>query len=336
MGEGRAAGEACDGVEEERVREPSRERAGSTGTTARMGRRVSFAHAPRDLLIGAGLVLFGGILWGCNATVSKVLMESYGARPLWIACIRELGAGVLFLAAAAARTPKLFVGAVTETRSYPRYAACALICVLTTQVAYLSSIDWTNAGTATVLQSLNLLFVLLFVCVRGRRWPGLREGVGVALAFAGTVLIATGGDLSTLKLPMVGLAWGLVNAAATGAMSIMPVRLIQRWGNMAVNGLMFLISGLALMPVVRPWATAPQLDSFGVLLMAYTVMLGTFGAYGLFLGGVMRVGAMRATMLGTSEPVAATVSSVLCLGAVFTPTDLVGFLMILIMVFLVR
>lgn len=296
----------------------------------------TFERTPRDILIGAGLVLLGGLLWGCNATVSKVLMGPYHVGPLWLACIRELFAGILFLIAAGIRTPKLVVGAVRDRKSYLSFFLCSLVCVLAVQVAYLSSINWTNAGTATVLQSLNLLFVLLFVCIRGRRLPGLRESTGVALAFVGTVLIATGGDWSTLKLPAMGLVWGLINAAATGAMSILPMRLVQRWGNMVVNGVMFIISGLVLLPIVRPWAGSPSFDGLGWALMAFTVVLGTFGAFGLFLAGVVRVGAMRATMLGTVEPVAATVSSVLFLGAVFTPTDLVGFVLILAMVFLVR
>lgn len=212
----------------------------------------------------------------------------------------------------------------------------ALTCVLFVQVSYLSAIDWTNSGTATVLQTLNLLFVLAYVCIRGRRWRGLRESIGVALAFTGTVLIATGGDLSTLKLPLVGLLWGLADAACTAALSILPAKLVARWGNLAVNGIMFVISGLVLTPFVRPWASAPQLDWFGVLLMVFTVVGGTFGAYWLFLAGVMRIGSMRGTMLGTSEPIAATISAVLWAGAVFTPTDFVGFVMIIVMVFLVR
>lgn len=296
----------------------------------------SFERTPREMVIGAALVLIGGILWGANATVSKILMGGYGADPLWIACVRELFAGLLFLACAGVKEPQRLSGALKDRRSYPGYVGCALVCVLIVQVAYLSSINWTNSGTATVLQTLNLLFVLAYVCLRGRRLPGLREGLGVALAFVGTVLIATGGDLSTLKLPLMGIFWGLINAAATGALSIMPAKIIARWGNLTVNGLMFVISGMILLPFVRPWATAPALDWIGVLLMVYTVVGGTFGAYWLFLGGMMRVGSMRATMLGTSEPVAATITAVMFTGAVFTPTDLIGFVMILAMVFLVR
>lgn len=297
---------------------------------------ASFERTPKAMLLGAVLVLLGGVLWGINATVSKLLMADYHADPLWIACVRELAAGALFLACAGVRTPKLLAGAVRDRRSYPMLLFAALTCVLFVQVSYLSAIDWTNSGTATVLQTLNLLFVLAYVCIRGRRWPGLRESIGVALAFTGTVLIATGGDLSTLKLPLVGLLWGLADAACTAALSILPAKLVARWGNLAVNGIMFVISGLVLTPFVRPWASAPQLDWFGVLLMVFTVVGGTFGAYWLFLAGVMRIGSMRGTMLGTSEPIAATISAVLWAGAVFTPTDFVGFVMIIVMVFLVR
>ena len=175
----------------------------------------TFERTPKDLIIGIAMTLCGGVLWGVNATVSKILMGTYHASPLWIACVRELAAGVLFLTCSAIMTPKLLTGALRDRKSYPRLLATAIICVLLVQVAYLESINWTNSGTATVLQSLNLLFVLGVVCLRGRRLPGVREGIGVALAFAGTVLIATGGDFTTLKLPLVGLIWGAINAAST-------------------------------------------------------------------------------------------------------------------------
>ena len=139
---------------------------------------ASFERTPKAMLLGAVLVLLGGVLWGINATVSKLLMADYHADPLWIACVRELAAGALFLACAGVRTPRLLAGAVRDRRSYPMLLLAALTCVLFVQVSYLSAIDWTNSGTATVLQTLNLLFVLAYVCIRGRRWPGLRESIG--------------------------------------------------------------------------------------------------------------------------------------------------------------
>ncbi|MCI1998096.1 MAG: DMT family transporter [Olsenella sp.] len=112
------------------------------------------------------------------------------------------------------------------------------------------------------------------------------------------------------------------------------MRLIERWGNFTVNGLAFLISGVVLSAFVRPWAHMPALDAMGWTLVVLSIVFGTFGAYALYLQGVKEVGSMRGAMLGTSEPVMATVSSVVLLGAVFSPGDLLGFAMIIAMVFL--
>lgn len=295
-----------------------------------------FAQTPRTLLIGMGVTLLGGCLWGMNATVSKILMNTYHATPLWIASIREIFAGLLFLACAGFSQPRQLLGAVKDLKFYPTYILGAFFCVMATQVTYLQAIDWTNSGTATVLQTLNLLFVLAIVCIRDRRAPGVRESIGILLAFSGTCLIATNGDFTTLTLPLAGLLWGLADAASTASMSVIPVKAMQKYGNFAINGIMFLISGIGVSAFVQPWKNPPHFDALGIFLMCFTVIGGTFAAYWLYMSGVMRIGAMRATMLGTSEPVMATISAVFLTASVFTPVDLVGFALILTMVFLVK
>ncbi len=290
----------------------------------------------RHGLIGLLLTVLGGCLWGINATVSKVLMSDYAASPMWIACVREVAAGLIFLAVALCQDARRVAAAVTDKRSWPWFVAISLTTVLLVQVSYLSAIKWTNSGTATVLQSLNLLFVLVWVCAREHRRPRWPETLGVILAFIGTMLIATGGDITSLKLPLAGLLWGLADAFGTAAMAVLPVKMIEKWGNFIVNGLAFLLSGLILLPIVRPWADVPAFDARGWALVAFTIIGGTFGAYWLYLAGMMRVGSMRATMLGTAEPVMATISSVVWLGAVFAPTDLAGFALILTMVLLIH
>ena len=65
----------------------------------------------------------------------------------------------------------------------------------------------------------------------------------------------------------------------------------------------------------------------------------TFGgnvlAYLLYMQGVADLGSMRASLIGTVEPISATLTSALLLGVVFAPTDLVGFAAIIVMIFLV-
>ena len=84
----------------------------------------------------------------------------------------------------------------------------------------------------------------------------------------------------------------------------------------------------------QPWNHMPQLDAFGVLLVAIGVFVGTFLAYGLYLQGVKDAGSLRAVLLGTVEPLMATITTVLVLGTTFSIADLIGFVLILAMVVL--
>ena len=296
----------------------------------------SLEQTTKRMMSGIFCTLLGGTLWGINGSVSKILMEQYQMTPLWLACVREIVAGLIFLACAAFGSRHALVAAFTSVREYPMYLFTALTCVTLVQVAYLFSIHWTNAGTATVLQTVNLLMVLAYVCIRGKRKPSVKEIVGVTLAFAGVWLLATGGKVSSLSLPLPGLLWGLADAFSCACLAIVPVMLIAKYGNFVVNGITFLLSGLLLTPFVQPWKNAPQLDARGWGLLAFTIVVGTFVAFWLYMAGVVRIGSMRATMLGTIEPVMATITAVMWTGAVFTNTDLIGFALIIAMSFLVR
>ena len=72
--------------------------------------------------------------------------------------------------------------------------------LILSQFAYLSSIKNSNAGTATVLQTLCVVFMSLYLAVRFRKQPTTREIISVILAFGGVYLAATQGNPSTMVL----------------------------------------------------------------------------------------------------------------------------------------
>lgn len=297
-----------------------------------------FRDEDRRRIIRRGVVatLVGGAFWGLNGTVSKWLMDTYAIDPLWLVCVRELTACWLFLGAAAlsAQGRAQLAGVLRSPRDLLAVFGVSLGAILFSQVAYLEAIDWTNSATATVMQSLGMVLVLVYVCARTRRRPRRRELIGVALALVGTYLVATGGSPGRLSLPPEGFAWGLVCAAAAACLAILPAEPMRRWGNFTVNGLAFLISGTLLALAYRPWEHMPALDGVAVFVLALCVVVGTFGAYALYLQGVRDAGSMRASLLGTIEPVTATIASVVWLATPFTAAELVGFALILAMVFL--
>jgi drug/metabolite transporter (DMT)-like permease len=261
-------------------------------------------------------------------------METYAVDPVWLVCVRELGSFPLFLIAAFLTNREGLVGAVSSREGRVEILKTAVFAILLSQVGYLESIDWTNSATATVLQSLNLLLVLGYVCVRKHRRPRKREMLGIALALAGTYLIATGGNPGQLQLPIEGIGWSAVMVLAAALLAIVPAKALARWGSFVVNGYAMLVSGVILAAFTRPWDSMPALDMVGWAWVAAIIVVGTFGAYALFLQGVKEVGALKANLLGISEPVTATILSVLWMGASFSPLELVGFVLVFVMVYL--
>lgn len=277
--------------------------------------------------------LAGAVLWGVNGTISKYVMSNYDVTPLWFSIVRQLGAGALFMACALWRTPRSIPDMFSGWRPVLQLMVIALTSVMFVQLGYLETIDWTNSATATVLQCMSILIVMVYACIKARKAPRRRDVVGAVMALAGVFLLATGGNPSELALPWQGIVWGLVNAFGGAAMSVVPILAIKKWGNFAVNGVSFLMSGIAMCVVCRPWSSMPHMDALGWTLLALSVVVGTFVSFALYLKGVSVIGAVKGTMIDTCEPLAATVTSVLWLGASFTPADLTGFALIIAMVF---
>ncbi len=288
---------------------------------------------------GVVLTLIGGTFWGFSGTCAKFLMDGYGLDPVWIVAVRQFFAGWLFLALACAspRDRESLRGLVAARgggwRGLAMLVATAA-CMMLNSVCYNVAVKLTNSATATVLQTLALVVLMVYACVRARRSPRRRELAGLALALGGTFLIATGGDPSHLSMPLDGLLWGIATCFTYALYSAVPEGLLKRWGSPVVNAVTMLASGTVLMLATRPWESAPAFDAAGVAGVVAIVVVGTFLAYALYMQGVKDLGPLRASMLGTSEPIAATVFSVLWLGTTFAPTDLAGFVMIIVMVYL--
>ena len=109
-------------------------------------------------------------------------------------------------AAVTARGREQLTGVLRSPSGLLQILGVSFAAILFSQVAYLEAIDWTNSATATIMQSLGMVLVLVYVCLKMRRRPRRRELLGVVLALVGTYLVATGGNPGQLNLPPEGLA----------------------------------------------------------------------------------------------------------------------------------
>ncbi len=316
-----------------------RQGAGHVGATGRVGGRVA----------GIAVTLLGASLWGLSGACAQWLFAHASVSPLFVTAVRMIAAGLLFLALLELRQPQVVrrMLADRETRRQLVTFGCGGLYLC--QVTYVASVGLTNAGTATVLQSLGSALILAGACVRGRRLPRAREGVGLVCALAATALVATGGDPRALAIPPAGLAMGLANALTVAVYVTYPRRLFARWGSLPVTGLGMLAGGV-LAATVLVVASVPGLLAAdvsrvplvplglgprGVAMLGVIAVVGTFAAFGLYLHGVSVVGGVMGGLLGCAEPVSASVLSALWLGTPFVAADWAGLVLMIAMTVLI-
>lgn len=214
----------------------------------------------RRLLVGVLATLFGGIFWGFSGTSASYLFAHYQIDTIWLLSIRQLLAGAMFMVVILLFDRVRFVQLLKNPRHLAVMAVFTLFGVFGNSFSYLLAVRLTNAGTATVMQCLQLVLIMVYTCIVTRRLPRRRELAGVVLAFAGAFLIATGGDPSTLVIPPEGLAVGLISAVGAACMSIVPAKILPVYGSSIVTGTAMFASGIVLSAFVQPWQSIPAFD----------------------------------------------------------------------------
>lgn len=291
------------------------------------------------LVEGVVSTLAGAIAWGMSGTCVQYLFAHSSIDSLLLTSLRQIGAALMFLAVLFARQRPQLRAMAQDADTRRRLLIFGSAGLFLNSALYATTIAYTNAGTATVLQSLNVPMVLALACILKRRLPRPLELAALICAALATFLIATGGDPGTLKLPALGLFFGIATAAASVFYTSYPKPLFERWGSFATTGLGMAVAGTCgivawtLTRGLTQGFPALGLDCWAVLGIA--AFVGTFGAYGLFLHGISIVGPVRGNMLGTAEPVSATVITALALGTAFTWADWAGLVLMVATIVLV-
>lgn len=287
-------------------------------------------------LRGVACALAGGLLWGFSGTAVSFLFRESGIAPAWVMSVRMTCAGMLFILFSALRGDDRVWRMLRERRAVIELLLFAAGGLFLNQFSYLMAIQASNSATATVLQSLQLLPVAAAACIIGHRAPRPREVAGMTLAVLGTFLIATGGALASVAMPIRGLIFGLLAALGGAGLAVFPRRILAEFGVAAVNGWAMLLVGIATIPLVPNWG-----EGFAVFdgpcwaVFAALVVLGTFCSYLFYMQGVREIGSLKTALLSTAEPISATVLSVVWIGVEFAQTDFLGFAFIITMMLLV-
>ena len=286
---------------------------------------------------GLAQVTAAAVLFGVNASVSKVVLEA-GVPPRQLAALRCTGVAVGLL---------LIIGPTARHRLAVSWAGLRQLAVLgivgaaLIQWLYFIAIDRLPVGIALLLEFTAPVIVAVFArlvlreAVRGVVW------VALVLSLAGLGLVAQ--VWQDTRLDAVGVAAGLGGAACLATFLLLGRHSGGSHDPVAVNFWMFAWAS-AFWLVVEPlwgidWAPLGQSTSLlGVfdavevpvwLATAWVIALGTLAPYALDLAALRNLPATTVGAVGMLEPVVAAAVAWLWLEQALTTAQVIGGLVVL-------
>ncbi|MBR5318247.1 MAG: EamA family transporter [Peptococcaceae bacterium] len=288
----------------------------------------------KSFIIGALLALIPGILWGLSGVFGQYLFQQRGISAEWLVTTRLLISGSLMLIISFAVSKEKTLAVFHDKKDTGRLLIFAVFGLMAVQLTYFVAIAKSNAPTATILQYVFPVLIVLYTALRGRKLPTKKEVAAIIMAMVGIFLLVTHGNPNTLNITVEALIWGLSSAVAMAFYTMYPGSLQLRWGSPVIIGWGMLFGGIALNFYHPFWAFTGDIDMTGFLMIAFIILFATFGAFYIYLVSVTMIGATYASLFACIEPLASAFFSVIGLNLVFNSMDWIGSALILITMFL--
>lgn len=281
------------------------------------------AKVPTLAVVIALLTVY--VVWGSTYLAIRFALQGY--PPLFFPALRFLVAGGALYAALRLRG--------VPAPSLRQWGYAALIGVLLLNVGnggvVLAERDVGSALAATAVATVPL-WAALFAGFWGH-WPARAQWLGLAIGFAGVVVLNLGGDFAAQ--PQAALA--LMISAATWAFgSIWSKRLDLPQGLMS-SACQMLAAGAVFLGASRatgePWTFYPNAHAFGALL--YLIAFGSLLGFTAYIFLIQNVSPALATSYAYVNPVVALFFGVALGGERFTLADDLAIALVLLGVALI-
>lgn len=274
------------------------------------------------LLKGVFLIVGAATCWGMGGVAGQYLFAYHQADAVWLVMLRQIIGGLLFLAFAALVQKQPIFRALKEMPW--ELTAFSFFGILGAQLGFYYTITLCNAATATVLQYMAPIYVMLWMSYKNRRFPEGREILGIIGAILGVFLIATHGSLDSLALSPEALIIGFISAVSYAYYSIKPVEMLKKYSASTIIGWGQLISGLTLIFWRNPVVVMGNWDMNALLAFVYLILGATIASYAFYLQGLKIVGPTKASLISCAEPLASIISVVVLLDTKLLLPDLLG------------
>ena len=281
---------------------------------------------------GTLLTILGATCWGLSGVLGEYLLNISKLDSKWVISTRLFYSGLILVLILLFKNKDSLLKVFSDKKDILSLMNFSFLGLLICQGTYFLAIKYTNAGMATVIQFTGPVMIMVFYCIVNRRAPIPREVIAITAALFGVVLMATHLDFSKLNISSVGLFWGILSAIGLASYNISSLHLTAKYGVMPTIAWGLLISGIVIYFGTGSYYVPQGFSYIDFLCISGIVLIGTIASFSLYLEGVRLIGAVKGSIIGCLEPIAAIVFSFLLLGSTFGIFDILGSAFILLAV----
>ncbi len=276
--------------------------------------------------IGLILVMTGAVFWGVGGTVAQKLFQQYAIDVNWLVTTRLLAAGFLLLAVQFyGKDRSQIFGVWKNKRAAFQLMIFGLLGMLAVQYTYMASIKHGNAAVATLLQYLAPVMIIIYLLLRKQSVLTRQDVVTVSLALVGCFFLLTNGSISQLSVPASAIIWGLLSGLALAFYTLYAVPLLKQYDSLVIVGWAMVIGGLALSFIHPPWRIdMTNLAAEAYIYLVFVIIFGTMLAFWFYIESLQSLSPKESSLLGSIEPLAAVLTTVIWLKEPFGLFQWVG------------
>lgn len=286
--------------------------------------------APEEARLGAidAALLMIVIIWGLNAVIVKLTYAQF--PPMAFMAIRFAVAGSLLLGVALLVERSVAI----PRRDWLLVLAAAMVGTGIYQPLFLNGLARTTASNTSLIIAASPAFVALLNRLLGREILSRRGWLGIALAFAGILLIVeSGGGLHLDSATLAGDLMILLGTILWATYTVLAGPLVHRYSPLRVTALTTAVGALPLMLLGMPavqaldWSLVDWRGWSGLLFSAVFAIVVSYVVWNI---GVKRIGGARTSLYSNLIPVVGTVAAAFLLGEAITPLKVVGAVVIFV------
>lgn len=280
--------------------------------------------------LGLLIVVFCGMIWGLGGVMGQILFHHSDMTPAMLSSVRMFVAGLILTVYCLMRRGISSLRILHSGRDTGYFICFAMTGIMAMQFSYFAAVKASNAATATVLQYIYPVLILICTVISQKKKPKLYEVIAVLSTFAGVFVVATHCNLAQLHMSPASVFWGMVAAVSYVVYTIAPGRLYKEYGLTEIVGLGMFIGGIVLSFLTGCYKTTVTVTPLVVGITLFITLFSSLIPMVLYGKGVAILGNMRASLYVTVEPVFCTLVSIMLGLTKLVWMDIVGFLLILV------